>query len=72
MAFCFLDAEKELYAECYELVVDRLVTGGLLIANNAINHRATLQPMMVRALGDERVDAVIAIVGKGESVYCRR
>lgn len=71
VAFCFLDAEKEIYGECYEAVVPRLVTGGLLVADNAINHRETLQPMLDRAMSDPRVDAVIVPIGKGELV-CRR
>jgi predicted O-methyltransferase YrrM len=71
IAFCFLDAEKEVYAECYEAVIPRLVTGGLLVADNAINHRETLQPMLDRALTDERVDALIVPIGKGELV-CRK
>jgi predicted O-methyltransferase YrrM len=71
IAFCFLDAEKEVYADCYELVVPKLVKGGLLVADNAINHRESLQPMLDRALSDERVDAMIMTVGKGELV-CRK
>ncbi len=71
LAFCFLDAEKEVYAACYEAVIPRLVSGGLLVADNAINHRPALEPMLNRALGDERVDALIVPVGKGELV-CRK
>ena len=71
IAFCFLDAEKEVYAECYEAVVPRLVRGGLLVADNAINHREALGPMLDRALADERVDALIVPIGKGELV-CRK
>jgi predicted O-methyltransferase YrrM len=71
VGFCFLDAEKEAYQACYEVVVPRLVPGGVLIADNAINHRQTLQPMLDAALVDERVDAVIVPIGKGELV-CRK
>lgn len=71
IGFCFIDTEKELYAECYELVVPRLVRGGLLIADNASSHRETLQPMLDRAIADERVDALIVPIGKGELV-CRK
>lgn len=71
IAFCFLDAEKEVYSDCYELVIPKLVKGGLLIADNAINHQTTLQPMLDRALSDERVDAMIFPIGKGELV-CRK
>lgn len=71
IAFCFLDAEKEVYADCYEAVVPNLVRGGLLVADNAINHRETLQPMIDRALDDPRVDSLVVPIGKGELV-CRK
>jgi predicted O-methyltransferase YrrM len=71
IAFCFLDAEKEIYDRCYEALVPRMVQGGILVADNAITHRATLQPMLDRTLQDERVDALIVPIGKGELV-CRR
>lgn len=71
IAFCFLDAEKEVYGEIYELVIPRLVKGGLLVADNAVNHREALQSMLERALSDERVDALIVPIGKGELV-CRK
>jgi predicted O-methyltransferase YrrM len=71
IAFCFLDAEKEVYLECYETVIPRMVSGGILVADNAINHEKTLRPMLDRALNDERVDALIVPIGKGELV-CRR
>ena len=71
ISFCFLDAEKDVYADCYELVIPKLVKGGLLVADNAINHRESLQPMLDRALSDERVDAQILTIGKGE-LLCRK
>jgi caffeoyl-CoA O-methyltransferase len=71
IAFCFLDAEKEVYAECYEAVIPRLVKGGLLIADNAINFQDILKPMLERALTDERVDALIVPIGNGE-LLCRK
>lgn len=71
IGFCFLDAEKEVYGDIYELVVPRLVSGGILIADNAINHREALQPMLDRALSDGRVGALILSIGKGELV-CRK
>ena len=71
VAFCFLDAEKEVYERCYEEIVPRMVQGGILVADNAINHQATLRPMLDRALRDDRVDALIVPIGKGELI-CRR
>ena len=71
IAFCFLDAEKEVYEACFDAVVPRMVPGGILIADNATSHRDDLHSMLDRALGDGRVDAMIATVGKGELV-CRK
>ncbi len=71
IAFCFLDAEKEIYGSCYETVVPRMVTGGILVADNAISHQVELQPVLDRALKDTRVDAMILPVGKGE-LLCRK
>jgi len=71
IAFCFLDAEKEDYYDYYEKIVPNLVTGGLLIADNVISHKAVLQPMLERASKDIRVDALVVPVGRGELV-CRK
>ena len=71
IAFCFLNAEKEVYADCYEKAIPNMVSGGILVADNAINHEATLRPMLDRALTDPRVDAMIVPIGKGELV-CRK
>ncbi len=71
IACCFLDAEKEVYAECYELIIPRLVKGGWLIADNAVNQRDQLQAVLERALADARVDALVVPIGNGE-LLCRR
>jgi len=71
IAFCFLDAEKEIYEACYELVVPRLVPGGLLVGDNAINHFETLGPVIERAKSDPRVVAGVVPIEKGELI-CRR
>lgn len=71
IAFCFLDAEKEIYEECYNIVIPNMVKGGILVADNAINHYETLKPMLEKALADERVDALVVPIGKGELV-CRK
>ncbi len=71
VSFCFLDAEKEDYSDCYEKVVPNLVKGGILVADNVISHKAVLEPMLKRALTDVRVDALIVPIGSGELV-CRK
>jgi caffeoyl-CoA O-methyltransferase len=71
VSFCFLDAEKEVYHDCYEKIVPNLVKGGLLVADNATTHREVLTPMLDRALNDERVDALVVPIGSGVLV-CRK
>jgi caffeoyl-CoA O-methyltransferase len=71
IAFCFLDAEKEIYAECYEKIIPNMISGGILVADNAINHEATLRPMLDRVMCDIRVDAMIVPISKGELI-CRK
>lgn len=71
ISFCFLDAEKEVYEDCYDLVIPMMIKGGILVADNAINHYEILKPMLDKALDDERVDALIVPIGKGELV-CRK
>ncbi|HVP35900.1 MAG TPA: O-methyltransferase [Terriglobales bacterium] len=71
IGFCFLDAEKDDYLECYEKVVPNLVQGGILVADNAISHQEVLKPMVQRVLNDIRVDALIVPIGSGVLV-CRK
>ena len=71
LAFCFLDAEKDVYQDCYDLVVPSLVPGGVLLADNAIDHKQALGPMLDSALNDARVDALVVPIGKGVLV-CRK
>jgi caffeoyl-CoA O-methyltransferase len=65
VAFCFLDAEKEIYSDCYDAVVPNLAAGGILAADNAVSHGDALQPMLEKALADARMDSVIVPIGKG-------
>jgi caffeoyl-CoA O-methyltransferase len=67
VAFCFLDAEKDVYLDVYEKVVPNLVPGGILAADNAINHAESLADFLIRAENDPRVDALVVPVGKGVS-----
>ena len=71
VGFCFLDAEKEDYLAHYEAVVPRLVPGGLLVADNAVDFEEVVRPMLDRALSDERVDALVVPYLHGELI-CRK
>jgi predicted O-methyltransferase YrrM len=71
IAFCFLDAEKEMYLEFYDMVVPRLAPGGIFVADNVISHQDDLQEFIDKAEADETVDNVVVPIGKGVLV-CRK
>ncbi len=71
ISFCFLDAEKEIYQDCYDLIVPNMVSGGVLLADNVISHALDLEPFIEFAAADERVDAVVVPIGKG-LLFCRK
>ncbi len=71
ISFCFIDCEKEMYEKCWDIVSDKMVKNGLIVADNAINHYETIKPMIDKALTDERFDSLVVPIGKGELV-CRR
>lgn len=71
IAFCFLDANKEVYEHCWDLVSERIVPGGLLVADNTLSHRDGLIDMLEKAKADPRFDVVEVPIDKGE-LLCRR
>ena len=71
IAFCFLDAEKDIYSDCYEKVVPNLVRGGLLAADNVLSHKDDLNSFVEQAERDPRVDALTVPIGKGV-LLCRK
>jgi predicted O-methyltransferase YrrM len=72
VSFAFLDSEKEDYLELYELVVPKLVPGGLLVADNVADFHDEVQPMLDRAEADERVDVVVVPFLTGQLLARRR
>lgn len=71
VSFCFLDAEKDIYEDCYEMVVPNMISGGILVADNVISHKDVLKNMVKHAFDDSRVDAMVIPIGNGELV-CRK
>ena len=71
IAFCFLDVEKDIYGECYELVVPRLAPGGFFVADNIISHQEELNDFVQQVRTDTRIDALVVPIGKGLLV-CRK
>ncbi len=71
ISFCFLDAEKEDYNNYYDIIIPKLVAGGLLIADNVISHKEDLKSFVIKAREDFRLDVSVVPIGKGELV-CRK
>ncbi|MEN8241731.1 MAG: class I SAM-dependent methyltransferase [Chloroflexota bacterium] len=71
VSFCFLDCEKEMYLDFFELITPNLIPGALLVADNAINHADNIQVMLDKAFADPSLDSVIIPVGKG-LLACRK
>ena len=71
IAFCFLDAERDIYLEVYEKLIPNLTPGGILVADNVISHADELADFVAQAEDDPRVDALVVPIGKGILV-CRK
>ena len=71
VAFCFLDCEKEMYLDFFELITPNLVPGGLFVVDNVINHEENIRPMLDKAFADTSMDSVIIPVGNG-LLACRK
>ncbi len=72
VSFCFLDAEKEMYEECYEKVVLKMVASGILVADNVISHKEILAEMVERVIEDQRVDSMVVPIGSGLLLCVKR
>ncbi|UCF70728.1 MAG: class I SAM-dependent methyltransferase [candidate division WOR-3 bacterium] len=72
VSFCFLDAEKEFYAECYNRIVPNMVQLGILVADNVLSHREVLKEMVDGVLRDQRVCAMVLPIGSGLLLCVRR
>lgn len=65
IAFCFLDADKDVYLDCYRLIIPNLVMGGLLVADNATSHATELAAFLAEAESDPRIESLVVPVGQG-------
>ena len=64
----FLDADRPSYLAYLELVVPKLRSGGILIADNATSHAQELQDYLRRVKSDPRLFAVTVPIGNGEEI----
>jgi caffeoyl-CoA O-methyltransferase len=80
--YVFIDADKTGYPTYYDLVVPRLVQGGLLLLDNVLLRGAVLDPsdersrvidaLNDRVTADERVDSVMVFVADGLTLVRKR
>jgi caffeoyl-CoA O-methyltransferase len=80
--FVYLDADKTGYPGYYDLILPRLVAGGLLLIDNVLLRGAVLDPQDDRArtvddlnnriTADDRVDSVMVLVADGLTLVRKR
>jgi caffeoyl-CoA O-methyltransferase len=71
VAFCFLDAERDIYLDLYEKLIPNLTSGGILAVDNVISHADELVDFVAQAEDDPRMDMLVVPIGKGILV-CRK
>ena len=64
----FLDADRPSYLAYLELVVPKLRSGGMLIADNATSHAPELQDYLRRVKSHPQLFAVTVPIGNGEEI----
>jgi caffeoyl-CoA O-methyltransferase len=71
LAFCFLDAERKLLPALFDLIVPRLVAGGLICVDNVISHAHEVADFLRSIESDSSLDTVIVPIGSGV-LLCRK
>lgn len=70
-SFCFLDADRALVPQAYELALAALPTGGLIVVDNAISHAPDMAQFLFDLEVDPRVDMVI-VPNETGLLLCRK
>lgn len=65
VSFCFLDTEKDLYEDCYDLFAPNMVSGAVLVADNVLSHEEAVEGFMKTVEEDGRFDSMTVPVGSG-------
>ena len=68
----FLDPEKELYVDAWNLFKDNVRPGGLVVADNLLSHAEDLQGYREAILADNRYDTLTVPLGLGLELSYRR
>jgi len=66
--FILLDADRPQYLTYFELVFPKLISGGLLVADNVVSHAHELESYLGRVKSHPRLFSVTVPIGKGEEI----
>jgi len=66
--FVFLDADRASYLTYLELVLPKVVAGGLIVADNVTSHPEELAAYLDRVRSHPKLVSVTVPVGKGEEI----
>jgi len=66
--FVFLDADRANYRTYLDLLIPKLLPGGLLVADNVISHQQELDDYLTRVKSHPDLFSVTLPVGKGEEL----
>jgi caffeoyl-CoA O-methyltransferase len=64
----FIDSEKSYYETFFDAVYQRLVKGGLVIADNAISHQDELEDYIAYVENHPNLESVMVRIGRGLEV----
>jgi caffeoyl-CoA O-methyltransferase len=65
VAFAFIDANRNVLEPCMDLLIPRLVPGGIVAADNVISHAHEIPGVVERIMDDTRLDVVVVPIGSG-------
>jgi caffeoyl-CoA O-methyltransferase len=71
IGFSFLDLDQEYDQACYDLIIRRLVPGGIIMADKVTSLASELVAFLDHGYRDPRVDTIVISIGRGE-LFCRR
>jgi predicted O-methyltransferase YrrM len=64
----FIDAEKEDYKTYFDLILPKVKSGGLIIADNVISHKEILQNYSHYVQNHPAVESITLPIGRGEEL----
>lgn len=61
----FIDAEKGYYESFFDVVYQRLVKGGIVVADNVVSHRDELEDYILYVENHPNLESVMVPIGRG-------